>query len=258
MKKFLIYSCIVLTFFGILISAAPFLLRVTGLDGPAKRFLLENILTDRGNQFDIQKIDIGLGKFEISEVSFKSSNQRLEIIIDKIILEFNIIDYLRSPTNLKNSLQEIYFSNPQLIIHQKPSVGKDIIVKENQNLKSLVTELNAYKNLGIEKGQIIYEDSIGIQHIYAQDLKGWLNHIDAKTISLNLIGNSFTSKTENFKIEAQIDNESQNFLSNVAILNYNFNDPSLEFLFENIELEGHANGSLIVGGNFGKIGRAHV
>ncbi len=258
MKKFLIISCIVLSFLGILISSSPFILKITGLDIPAKRLLLENIFSGTSHQFDLQKINIGLGKFEISEVSFKSSDKRLEVFVDEMILEFNIIEYLKSPTNFKKSLREIYFIKPQLIIHEKASGQKNLSGFESQSLKSLISELNFYKNLGIAEGQIKYQDKTGTEYIFAQHLNGWLSHHDLDNILLNVEGSSFTSDTENFKLEAEINNSSSSFLSNIAVFNYNFSDPSLELLIESIKLDGLANGSLAIKGNFEKLDSLNI
>lgn len=258
MKKFLIVSCIILSFFGILISTAPFILKITGLDGPAKRLLLENILIDSGNQFDLKKINIGLGKFEISEVSFASSDERLEIYIDEIILEFNIIEFVKSPGNLRKALREIYFSRPRLIIYQNLVIQNTPKRNDNISLQSLITELNAYKNLGIEDGQIIYVDKSGDERILAQKLKGWLSHSDDNNFSLNLKGSSFASSSDNFKLTGDVEIEKRSFSSNIEILNYNFDDPALELIFPSIELDGLANGALSINGNYNKLDSLNI
>ena len=114
MKKTLIITCLVLYVVGILIAASPFLLRLTGFDKPAKKYLISEILGDSKHHFDLQKIDIGLGSFEISEVSFISADKRLEIRIDQLVLDFNIIAFIKSPATPKNALRDIFINNTPL------------------------------------------------------------------------------------------------------------------------------------------------
>lgn len=256
MKKSIIIFCLILSFVGVFILSLPFLLKVTGYDAPLKNYLIDKIFAGQGHQLDLQKIEIGLGKFEISEISFRSSNERIEFLIEQIVIDFNLTDFIKNPTDPQKAIREIYLNRPRLILHQVSGLNDSDADSKNttgQDIISQIQSLNEFKNLRISNGKIIYEDSDGNFVAYAQNLNGWFNTTQQKDLVLNVKGNVFSTEDENFKLNLVIDKKKQDFISRIDIVDYNFEESVINHFIDKLLIEGSAAGYLILKGNIAKI-----
>ncbi|KAA3617395.1 MAG: DUF748 domain-containing protein [Calditrichaeota bacterium] len=254
MKKTIIITCLILSFLGLFFVSLPALLKVTGYDTPLKNYLIDKIFAEQGHQLDLQKIEIGLGKFEISEISFLSSNEQVELLIEQIVIDFNLSDFIKNPSNPQNAIREIYLNQPRLIIHQVSSV-KEPVIKDSSNLDifAQIERLNQFNNLRVNNGKIIYENSEGSFIAYAQNLNGWLNSTRKKDLVLNVKGNIFSTEDENFKLNLLVDKKKQDFVSRIDIVEYSFEESIINHFVEKLVIEGSLAGFMVLRGNISKL-----
>lgn len=228
----------------------PLFLRITGLDEPFKKQLLSNIFENNEQKISLDQIDIGLGKFIISGISFKSADQKFEILIDELILDFNIIDFLKTPTAPKNSLTEVYLNNPQLIIsRESDNLTINNSGSNEKELLTVINELNGFRNLRIHNGQILYKTKKGDLLRYLENLNGWVNSQSSEEISINATGSSYNSKEENIVVNLKLDNETDFYRTSVRIIDIDLDHPSLKNITDKFQLFGRANGYLSITGN---------
>ncbi len=254
MKKTIIIFCLILSFIGIIISSLPILLKVTGYDDPVKSYLIDKIFSEQGHLLDLQKIDIGLGKFEISEISFLSADERIELLIEQIVIDFNLFDFVQNPTNPQMAIREIYLNQPRLILHQINSLN-DVDSQDSTGIDILpqIQSFNKFKNLSVRNGKIIYENKNGNFIAYAQNLNGWFNSTRKEELVLNVKGNVFSTEDENFKLNIVLDKINQNFVSRIDLIDYNFEESIISHFIDNLIVEGSAGGYLILEGNIANI-----
>ena len=77
MKKTILILSLIVTFCGIFIAASPYLLNITGLDEPVKKYIFSKLIDDSQGRLDIQKFKIGLGKIHLSDVAIESETAKI-------------------------------------------------------------------------------------------------------------------------------------------------------------------------------------
>ncbi len=250
MKKTIIIICLIITVFGVFISSLPVLLKLSGYDIPLKNYLLDKIFAEQGHQLDLQNLEIGLGSFEISKISFLSSDERIEVLIDEIVIDFNLYSFFKNPASPELAIQEIFLNQPRLIIHNTKKDREQNPKDSTQiNILSQLQVINNLNNIRLSNGKIIIESNDGNFTAYAQNLDGWFNSANRDNIVLKVQGNAFSTEEENFVLNLKFAKKSMDFTSNIQILEYNFNESTLNQFTDKLFVEGVAFGNLDIKGN---------
>ncbi|MCB9057346.1 MAG: hypothetical protein H6627_02200 [Calditrichae bacterium] len=248
MKKNLVIISIIISSLGILITLAPFLLRVSGLDEPVKNYFIESVFAGKGHHLDLDKIEIGLGKFEISQVAFLSANKKVEVKVNEIVFDYNLLKLMSSFSEPQKAIREIYLNEPRIILHQ--GVKNDSLITDSieTNLVAEISQLYALNILRINKAQILYENKQGKLISYAGNLNGWLTSKDDRVLKISVKGNALAAENANFNLDLTYDKISQYFNSQISLVDNKIEENTLKDIVDSLYIDGTAYGDFNISG----------
>jgi len=250
MKKFFIRASILVSLFSLLLVFTPFILRVSGLEEPAKDYLLKQIFSDSGQQLDLRHVNIGLGTLNIEDVSYVSGGEQTELLIENIRFDFNLLSFVKSSFKPQSAIEEIVISRPRLIFLNKAQKPDTLIpeVRRNDIIESL-TRLPDIRHLRIVEGKIIFERGDGNFIALAQNLNGKLLKQDENYI-INVAGNVFSTEDPNFELQVDLNRQQQTYTALTQIKEYNFKHSLLPHLTREVIIDGgSSNGYLKIAGS---------
>lgn len=245
MKRIILIFSLVVTFLGILITASPYLLRLTGLDEPVKKYIFSRIIKDSEGRLDIQKFKIGLGKLHFANVSIESQNSNFKLLIRSIDIGINPFAFITHPTEPQQAVKSVYMFEPRLIITKTENAN----VNETDTTKNLsgdeqltqllktLNQLQTIERISIEDGRIIWKNQKGRYLSLVKSLNGWLNVHDLDNIVAETRGCLLASKDENFRLSANINLGEKTFDAVTEFNDANLEETVFPFIPENIHIQ---------------------
>ena len=163
MKRLIIILSLTVSTLSILLMAAPYFLRLTGLDKPLKRFVVSQIAAGSADSLDIETFNLSQNAIHFNNIIFKSENRQYELKIESIDVVFNFFKFLSSINKPLEAIQAIHIVKPKFVIYQSKmekndhtassdSVQQAKIVSFIQDIK----ELPQIKYFTINEGEINY------------------------------------------------------------------------------------------------------
>ncbi len=219
MKRILVIIAITLSFLGIFISATPFLLKITGLDIPLKKRLLEKVFPDEENAIlELDDFTIGINGISIDQISYVSEDGSLELLIDAIEINLDLINLFRHREGLNSLVSRIHIDKPRLILHYRRP-GADAVPTAEQPLPVEKVEylLRQAPDILVHSGKVILAGSDGSYFSIAQNLDGALS---VKDSLITLSGGVLSSQDKNFVLRAAYNLSAARFKAGISINNY--------------------------------------
>jgi len=162
MKRIVIIISLTVSIISILFMAAPYLLRLTGLDVPVKRFVLSK-LTNDSESLDIEAFNLSQNAIHFNNFVFISKNRQYKLEIESIDVVFNFFTLLASLNQPLKSLQSIHIIKPRFSILQynmaqtEKAVTTDSVQQaEIISLIRKLKELPQIKFFTLKEGEILY------------------------------------------------------------------------------------------------------
>ncbi len=225
MKRIFIIIAITITFLGILISASPFILQLTGLDEPLKKRLLEKVFPDEENAvLELDDFTIGINGISIDQISYISEDGSLELLIDAIEINLDVINLFRHKAGLNNLISRIHIDKPRLILHyrhQEEEGAKPISAGTRIPAEKIEYLLKQTPDILVHSGKVILAGSDGSYFSIAQNLDGALTVEDSL---ITLSGGVLSSQEKNFNMRAHYNLRDANFRAEVEIKDYVVNN----------------------------------
>ncbi|GEM_PF-3065108 len=256
MKRFFISLSIFITIIGLLITASPYILNLTGLDKPFKKWIIPKLFNGSGSQIDMDRFSLGLGTLNINDVSITGANNSYRLLIKKIELHFYLHELLFSGTKVKKALKRIILREPRLILSKKdtdPAKRSATIQADNTSdaILKKIRALSVIRSISIQEGRIIWKDPKNLFYVIAQNLNGDIRSEGDSLLILNAEGDMFSSTEPNFTLDAQINYREGFFNSQLSLHKFTLNSSVLPAdLFPQIHVrDGEIDGLLSIHGN---------
>ena len=226
MKRLLITTSILITFFGLVLTASPYLLKLFGIDNSVKRFVLSEIIDNSKGQLDVRNFQIGLGNIKLSDVSLNSTSKKFNISLESIEFNFNFFKLFSSPTKPQNAIESVYLIKPKLVLSSNEKI--DIQDENNKSLTKTqikevflsVSKLSTIDKIQISDGQIIWRSPENNLYPLVENLNGWLAANSIEDMNIEARGRLFSTKNDNFFLNSKIDFEREYVDASVLINEY--------------------------------------
>ena len=251
MKRLLITISLIITFFGLLLTATPFLLRKTGLDESFKRYVLSAIIVESEGKIDFGNFQIGFGKFRINEVLLDFKEEKFQLNLQSIEFSFDFFNLLSNLRRPDKAIDAVYIRNADLIIFSSEQDSQLTLPTgklTNQQIKEIFTNIGKLSNIEkimISNSSIRWQN--GQQRIYSivENLNGWLIARSLDEVTLEARGKMFSADKDNFYIDSKINFEENNLDMIILLDKYDLTKLDVPFLPEEIILTGGT-----IGGSF--------
>lgn len=231
MRKFLLSTAVTATVLGLLLAAAPALLKITGFDEPLKRFLLPRLIADTGTRLDVKDFQVGLGSVQLNNVSLASNRKDFRIKLNRI--RFDIYPHLLllhwgSP---QKAIKSISIVQPEIILTSNDTTRMDRSRQDSSGsadfeadqLIQIFNSIKSINKINIRDGRIIWRSGDHRRLIVSQRLNGTLLSRNLSNIIIQADGGVLSRSDNNFRLTATV-----NLLNNDVSLNLNLYDYSLE------------------------------
>ena len=243
MKRFIITTSILITFFGLVLTASPYLLKLFGVDNSVKRYVLSEIIDNSKGQLDVQNFQIGLGKVKLSDVSLNSTSNKFLLSLESIEFNFNFFKLFSSPTKPQYAIESIYLIKPKLVLSAHESERSN--AKENNHLSKdqikevflSISKLSSIDKIQISEGQIIWRSFENSEYPMVENLNGWLAAKSLDDMNVEAKGRLFSTNTDNFFLNSKIDFDNEYLDASVVINDYKINSSAYPFIPGNISLD---------------------
>lgn len=253
MRKTILILAILISGFGLLITLSPYLLEMTGLDLPVKKYVIRKVVKSDYKQFDANNLHIGLNSLEIDDIRYAAADQDFELNIRKIRLHFNFWQLWTNPTQPQRALKTIYLLNPSIVINEKGKVRrsggqeKDEIALRSEEIFSTIENIESIGNIQIRDGEVLWKESAGHLVKIAQGISGWINTQDYTNIQLNASGRIFSEDKNNLQITSRINVSDKQLNTTITLDDYVVSTPSMRAIFETIPVtSGKLSGSIML------------
>ena len=243
MKRLLITTSILITFFGLVLTASPYLLKLFGIDNSVKRFVLSEIIDNSKGQLDVRNFQIGLGNIKLSDVSLNSTSKKFNISLESIEFNFNFFKLFSSPTKPQNAIESVHLIKPKLVLSSNEKL--DIQDENNKSLTKTqikevflsVSKLSTIDKIQISDGQIIWRSPENNLYPLVENLNGWLAANSIEDMNIEARGRLFSTKNDNFFLNSKIDFEREYVDASVLINEYQINSSDYPFISDKVSLD---------------------
>jgi len=250
MKRLLITISLIITFFGLLLTATPFLLRKTGLDESFKRYVLSAIIDESKGKIDFGNFQIGLGKLRLNDVLLDFKEEKFQLNLQSIEFSFDFFKLLSSLQQPDKTIDAVYIRNADLIFFSSEqdsqttlSAGK-LTNQQIRDIFSKVGKLSNIEKIMIANSSIRWQNGQQRTYSLVENLNGWLVARSLNDVTLEARGKMFSAYRDNFYIDSKIDFEEHNLDMIILIDKYDLTKSDLPFLPSDITLsDGTISGS---------------
>lgn len=248
MKKIVLTISVILSFFGLLITASPYILQISGLDEPLKQFIIPRLIDVSRGSIDVEKFRIGLGQLELSDVTVSLASEQYQMHLNAIEFKINFLDLLTHPTSPQKAVYAIHVIEPLVVLGDKTHVQSDSAAAKPLRLHELINSLNQITSINeikIDNGRLQLKTNADKINTLADHLNGKLICDDSLHIRLSGDGSFFTSATEDFRFEAQIDLENERMNARLFVNNFRIDSQYLAAFTDKVQIEsGTVSGAL--------------
>ncbi len=250
MKKLILTLSIIVSIVGLLITASPLILRLTGLDKPAKTYLLGLIFKDNQVNADIENFRIGLGTLELNDLDIVSTDTRFHLNIPIVQFSFYLHDFLLHPSNPQLALKSVVFIHPHLTMQTEKSgkITTDSKRKNPKNFAVLFQALQKIQNIRsveLEEGTFVFKNGSDESLELAKNISGQLTAADSGRFHLTVNGCALSKQETNFSLKTTINLENRKAVAEFTIQDYQFEQAVFPYFFDGIQMgSGFANGKI--------------
>lgn len=257
MKKTFVFLTVVITLLGIFLTAAPYVLGLLGIEDPVKRYIVNKVFNEKGHHLSLKNMNLGVGKIIFDGISFHSADEKVELLVGEVVVDYNLFNLISTPTEPKEAIQQIYINAPRLLFHSKQDsnkiAGQNNTAQEDSlsfdGVVEILHSLDALNKLRIDEGKIIFEDASGTYNAITGGLNGWVSSLDSNRLNINVSGNLFSSDENNFSINLDFHKQSGAYQSQVEIKEYRIQPDLIKLFTDEIYLSGHLAARLKIDGN---------
>ncbi len=250
MKKIILTISIIVSIVGLLITASPLILRLTGLDKPAKAYLIGLVLKDDQVNADIENFRIGLGTLELNDLNVVSADNRFHLHIPIVQFSFYLHDFFLHPTNPQLALKSVIFIRPHLTMTTDTS--KQELPRQadesQKNFSALFRTLNKIHNIRsveLEEGTFTFKRGQDTPLELARNISGQLTAADSGRFYLTVNGCALSKQDTNFSLKTTINLKSRKAVAEFTFLDYQIARAVFPYSFDEIKMDGGSvNGKL--------------
>ena len=244
MKRLLITISLIITCFGLFLTAAPFLLKKTGLEDSFKRSILAAIIDESAGKVEFGNFKIGLGKLRIDDLLLDFKEERFQLNLESIEFSFDFLKLLSNLRQPDKTINTVYIRNANLILHSSEPDSQATLKAEkltNQQIKDIFKNISRLSN--IEK-ILIAGSSVrwqnGQQKIYplVENLNGWMIARSLSEITLEAKGKMFSANNDNFYIDSKLNFDDNNLDMIILIDKSDLKTLDIPYLPQHINLHG--------------------
>ncbi len=251
MKRFIIIASVILSTIGILITASPFLLRISGLDEPLKRQIIPKLIDNEKGHLNIEDFSVGLGKLKLRDVSLSSNDKQFNLLIQSIDFNFNFFDLFLNIKKPQIAVNSIYLVEPRLILKQVTDdsllIDSDPAIDELhfRDIFEKLSEIRAVDHIKIKNGRIIWKNKSGAYIALVNQLNGDFDSRDFDRIKLQAQGRIFSSSKNDFSVSSLINLNDNHLNAQIEINDYFINNTALPYFTKEFRLrDGFLSGKV--------------
>ena len=205
----------------LLFANLPAFLVITHLDHQIKNYIVQKMITSDRTVLNVDDISIGFKRITLKNVDFISNTQQFTTIIKGIELDYNIFALILYPDTPYKAINEIYFTEPQLVVQEQASAADTVTTdKRLSSVLETLRQIN-FARILIEQGRISFKRINGEYVTLANELKGWLETDDRYNLHINLSGKLARSYKENFNVNCTVNNLDGTTEGDVSFVDYN-------------------------------------
>ena len=250
MKKLILTLSIIISVVGLLITASPLILRLTGLDRPAKAYLIGLAFPDKDVEANIENFRIGLGTLELNDLDVVSADKRFRLHIPLVQFSFYFHDFFLHPGEPQLALKSIAFIRPRLVITEtgKRQTRSVKTSADETDFSSFFHTLNTIKNIRsveIENGILVFHTAQGDSFDLAKNVVGQLTAADSNRFYLTVNGCALAKEDTNFMLKTTFNLLKKQAVAELDILNYRIDQAEVPFSVPEVEVkDGVLDGKL--------------
>ncbi len=208
MKKLILVVSLIVSIAGIFLAALPFLLNLTGLSQPVKRYLLSSAERKLPYSVNLDNFKIGLGSLHFNRVALTSENEHYRVTINSIRLGYRLTSLILHPKNPLHALESITLVRPRLVILKRgASQARRNNVNVWRTLQTLVKRLNRKNNvkvMRVEDGQIIFRRQANDSLIVIQHLSGILKAERPDVVEMGVNGSFLSHRKDQISLSGRL------------------------------------------------------
>jgi len=213
MKKIVLHFSVILSVLSILLYSSPAILRILKLDKNVKNFVLQRALRSQEGLLDLSRFDFNWDGFSLSDVTFFSQDQRLNISVKRILFKTDALAILRSVIKKqKLFINQVNLIEPKIIYHQFGSVQPGQDPAEQPQISQILNKLKALNLVHIsriENGAVVLQMADGEYIRFARNINGTVRFGAQDQYLTNLTGNLLENEQTGFSLQGQIDLQQQ-------------------------------------------------
>jgi hypothetical protein len=91
------------------------------LDHQIKNYIVQKMITGGSTVLNVSDINIGFKRIVLKNVDFISKTRQITTVVRGIEFDYNIFTLILNPDKPYKAINEIYFTEPQLVLHEQGS-----------------------------------------------------------------------------------------------------------------------------------------
>jgi hypothetical protein len=221
-KRIIIGLIFIITLFILVVNLPAFLV-ITRLDHQIKNYIVQKMITGGSTVLNVSDINIGFKRIVLKNVDFISKTRQITTVVRGIEFDYNIFTLILNPDKPYKAINEIYFTEPQLVLHEQGSESE--MDSTDTRLSSVLETLRQinFTRVMIEEGRISFKHTNGEFISLVSDLQGWVESTASSNLQVLLSGKLARSYKDNFKLNFMISPKKQTVEGEVSLINYQLN-----------------------------------
>ncbi len=250
MKKVILIISLIISILGIAIIALPSFLKVSGLDHPLKAYLFKKILHDKNLEINLTDFRIGLGTFELSNLSIVPEKKDYKLTVNSVRFVYNLSELILHPTDPMRALTSISLIEPQILILKNSSIAGSQTSNQWTSITDFIQTVAREKGINffkVEKASIRIRFPDEKEMVLANNLGGFLKTSDFNIFKLKLEGDLLGNQLQKIDLAGELNLNQKKIKIINNFHDFNFNPTELSVLFPQLKnLQAHVNGWLLI------------